>query len=144
MYAKIAFGFWKHRRWVCSNEFLFEEDIGKIWFQQDGATCHVAETTVDVLCPIFEDCIIIRRADAVWPPRSCGLTPLEYYLWGGVKDKSYVDMPRTIHDLKDKIREAIGEIQLQKIDNVLKNWTDCIGYCMASQDSHLNEVIFHS
>ena len=26
-----------------------EEDIGNIWFQQDGATCHTAEDTLDVL-----------------------------------------------------------------------------------------------
>ena len=34
------------------NEFLFtkieEEDIGNIWFEQDGATCHTAEATLDV------------------------------------------------------------------------------------------------
>ena len=40
------------------------------------------------------------------------------------------------------IREAIGEIQLHTIDHVLKNWTDRIGYCMASQGNHLNEIIF--
>ena len=34
-------------------------------------------------------------------------------------------------------------VQLHTIDNVLKNLTDCIGYCMASRDSHLNEIIFH-
>ena len=37
------------------NEFLFtkieEEDI---WFRQGGATCHTAETTLDVSCPLFE------------------------------------------------------------------------------------------
>ena len=41
------------------NEFLFtkieEKDIANIWFQQDGATCHTAEATVDVLRPIFAD-----------------------------------------------------------------------------------------
>ena len=41
------------------NEFLFtkieEEDIGKIWFQQDGATCHIAEATLDILCPVLVD-----------------------------------------------------------------------------------------
>ena len=51
------------------NEFLFtkieEEDIGNIWFQQDGATCHTAEAILDVLRPIFEDRIISRRADVV-------------------------------------------------------------------------------
>ena len=35
------------------NEFLFtkikEKDIGNIWFPQDGATCHTAEATLDVL-----------------------------------------------------------------------------------------------
>ena len=39
------------------NEFLFtkieEEDIGNIGFQQDGATCHTAEATLDVLLISF-------------------------------------------------------------------------------------------
>ena len=77
------------------NEFLFikieEEDIGNIWFQQGGATCHTVEVTLDVLRPVFEECIISRRVDVVWPPRSCDLTPLDYYLWGVVKDKCYAD-----------------------------------------------------
>ena len=33
------------------NDFLFtnneEEDIGNIWFQQDGAMCHTEEVTLD-------------------------------------------------------------------------------------------------
>ena len=56
------------------NEFLFtkieEKDIGNIWFQQDGATCPTAVATLDVLRPVFEDSIINRRADVIWPPRS--------------------------------------------------------------------------
>ena len=63
------------------NEFLFkkieEDDIDHIWFEQDGATCHTADATLNVLRPIFEDRIINRRADVVWPPRSCDLTPLD-------------------------------------------------------------------
>ena len=38
------------------NEFLFtkieEEDIGNIWFQQDGAMCHSTEAILDV-CALF-------------------------------------------------------------------------------------------
>ena len=66
-------------------------------------------------------CIISRRADVVWPPRSCNLTPLDYYMWGAVKDKWYADKPETINALKDNIREAIVGIQLLIIDNVHKN-----------------------
>ena len=36
----------------------------------------------------------------------------------------------TIDDLKDNIPDAIGEIHLHTIDNMLKNWTDRIGFCM--------------
>ena len=93
--------------------------------------------------PFFEDRIISHRADVVWPPRNCDLTPLYHYLWVAVKDKCYVDKPETIDALKDNIHEAIGEIQLHTIDNVLKNWTDRVDYCVASRGSHLNEIIFH-
>ena len=57
-----------------------EEDIGNIWFRQDGAKCHTAEATHDVLRPVFEDRIISRRADVVWLPLK-GL--------GAVKEKCY-------------------------------------------------------
>ena len=97
------------------NEFLFtkieEEHIGNIWFQQDGATWHTAEATLNALSPIFEDHIISRRADVVWPPRSCDLTLSVYYLWLAVKDKCYADKSETIDALKGNIRKAIGEIK---------------------------------
>ena len=91
------------------NVFLFtkieEEDIGNIWLRQDGA--------------VFEDRIISRRAYVVWLPRSCDLTPFYNYLWGAVKDKCYAEKPETIDALKDNIREAIGEVQMLTIANVL-------------------------
>ena len=80
-----------------------------------------AEATLDVLRPVFEDRIFSRRADVIWLTRSWDLLPLDYYLWGAVKDKWYANKPETIDALKDNIREAIGEIQMHIIDNVLKN-----------------------
>ena len=49
-----------------------------------------------------------------------------WYRWTiicGVPSKveCYADKPEPIDALKDSIREPIGEIQLQTIDNVLKN-----------------------
>ena len=119
------------------NEFLFTKKE-----EEDSFTCHTVEATLDVLHPVFEDRIISRRGNVVWPPGSCVLTPFDYNLWGAVKDKCYADKRETIDALKDSIREAIGE-QLHTIVNVLKNWTDRVGYCMASRGSHLNEIIFH-
>ena len=52
------------------NELLFtkieEENIGNIWFQQDGTTCHTAGVTLDVLHPVFGDRTISLRADVLW------------------------------------------------------------------------------
>ena len=118
------------------NEFLFTKIEEEMLLPTDGATSHTVEATLDVLRSVFEDRIISRRIDVVWPPRSCDLIPLDYYLLGAVK-------PETINALQDNIREAIGEIQLHTLDNVLKNWTDCVGYCIGSRGSHLNEIIFH-
>ena len=67
------------------------------------------------------------------------MTPLDYYLWGAVKDKSYADKPKAIDALKDNIREAIDKIQLHTTENVRKNWTDRV----ASRGNHLNEIVFH-
>ena len=55
-----------------------EEDIGNIY---------VAEATLDVLRPVFEDRIISLRIDVVWPPRSCDLTPLDWTIICGVPSK---------------------------------------------------------
>ena len=51
-------------------EFLFKniekKDIGNIGFQQDGASCHTAETTLIVLRPVSKHCFISRRADILF------------------------------------------------------------------------------
>ena len=48
-----------------------------IWFQQDGATCHAANVTLDLLRTVFENRIISRNSYVSWPPWSYDLTPLE-------------------------------------------------------------------
>ena len=50
----------------CLYNKMEEEDIGNIWFQQDIATCHTTEATLDILHPLFEDRLISPRADVVW------------------------------------------------------------------------------
>ena len=107
------------------NEFLFpkieEDDMDDIWFQQGRATCHTANVTIDVLRTVFENRIISRNSDDNWPPRSCDLTPLDYFLWRAVKDKCYANHPETVEVLKHEIEVAIHGIEAQTIENVLKN-----------------------
>ncbi|GFW39781.1 uncharacterized protein TNCV_2419471 [Trichonephila clavipes] len=69
-------------RAMITNFFIPElnnHDVQELWFQQDGATCHTACATIDLLNDTFGDRLISRFGPVNWPPRSCDLTPLEYF-----------------------------------------------------------------
>ena len=99
--------------------FLWSElegkDLHDKWFQQDGASSHTTSENIDVLRTRFPGRVISRFGDVSWPPRSCDLTPLDFFLWGHVKDKVYANNPQTIAELKTNIRHAIGVIPLETI-----------------------------
>ncbi|GFT55082.1 transposable element Tc3 transposase [Trichonephila clavipes] len=87
----------------------------KLWFQQDGATCHTARETIDLFKDTFGDRLISRFGPVNWPPRSCDLTPLDYFLWGYVKSLVYADKPQTLDHLEDNIRRVIADIRPQNV-----------------------------
>ncbi|GFV40335.1 uncharacterized protein TNCV_4900541 [Trichonephila clavipes] len=45
--------------------------------------------TIDLFKDTFGDRLISRFGPVNWPPRSCDLTPLDYFLWGYVKSLVY-------------------------------------------------------
>ncbi|GFV84063.1 uncharacterized protein TNCV_3037251 [Trichonephila clavipes] len=79
---------------------LNNQDVQELWFQHDGATSHRARATIDLLKDTFRDRLISRFGPVNWPPRSCDLTPLDYFLWGYVKSLVYADKPQTFEFLK--------------------------------------------
>ena len=44
------------------------------------------------------------------PPRSPDLTPLDFFLWGYVKDRVNATPVRDIDHLKEKIRAEVGSV----------------------------------
>ncbi|GFW89896.1 hypothetical protein TNCV_2979921 [Trichonephila clavipes] len=61
---------------------LNNHDVQELWFQQDGATCHTARATIDLLKDTFRDRLISRFGTCELAPRSCDLTPLDYFMLG--------------------------------------------------------------
>ncbi|GFT95325.1 integrase_H2C2 domain-containing protein [Trichonephila clavipes] len=99
----------------------------ELWFQQDGATCHTARATIDLLKDTFGDRLISRFGPVNWPPRSCDLTPLDYFQWGYVKSLVYADKPQTLDPLEDNIRRVIADIRPQMLEKVIENLDVQIG-----------------
>ncbi|GFS77172.1 putative transposable element [Trichonephila clavipes] len=61
-------------RAMITNFFIPElnnHGVQELWFQQDGATCHTARATIDLLKDTFGDRLISRFGPVNWPPRSC-------------------------------------------------------------------------
>ena len=81
-----------------------------MWFQQECATCHTALVTMDLLRGEFGEHFISRSGPVNWPPRSCNLTHLYYFLLGYVKDHIYSGKPAAIDALEDKIKAFTREI----------------------------------
>ncbi|GFV66187.1 uncharacterized protein TNCV_369851 [Trichonephila clavipes] len=121
---------------------LNNHDVQELWFEQDGATCHTARATIDLLKGTFGDRLISRFGPVNWPPRSCDLTPLDYFLWGYVKSLVYADKPQTLDHLEDNIRRVIADIRPQMLEKVIENWTSRLDYIRASRGSHMPEIIF--
>ncbi|GFU14203.1 putative transposable element [Trichonephila clavipes] len=132
-------------RAMITNFFIPElnnHNVQELWFQQDGATCHTARTTIDLLKDTFGDRLISRFGPVNWPPRSCDLTQLKYFLGGYVKSLFYADMPQTLDHLEDNIRRVIADIRSQMLEKVIENWTSRLDYIRASRGSHMPEIIF--
>ncbi|GFU00628.1 putative LOC100569746 [Trichonephila clavipes] len=114
----------------------------ELWFQKDGATCHTARATIDLLKDTFGDRLISRFGPVNWPLRSCDLTPLDYFLWGYVKSLVYADKPQTPDHLEDNIRRIIADIWPEMLEKVIENWTSRLDYIRASRGSPMPEIIF--
>jgi len=46
------------------------------------------------------------------------LTPLDYFLWGTVKDEYYANQPETIQELKHEIKVVIDEIRAHTVEKL--------------------------
>ncbi|GFV07281.1 DUF4817 domain-containing protein [Trichonephila clavipes] len=132
-------------RAMITNFFIPElnnHDVQELWFQQNCETCHTVRATIDLLKDTFGDRLISRFEPVNWSPRSCDLTPLDYFLWSYVKSLVYADKPQTLDHLEDNIRRVIADIRPQMLEKVIENWTSRLDYIRASRGSPMPEIIF--
>ena len=119
-------------------------DLTITWFQQDGTTCDTSHDTVNLLKEKFDGFIISRNGAINYPPRSCDLIPLDYFLYGYVKSLVDADKPRTITHPKNNITRVIPEIEPQLCEKVIETWVTHVHASRRSRGDHLNDIFFHA
>lgn len=117
-------------------------NLRRVWFQQDGATCHTANETLAILQHAFPGHLISRRGDVDWPPRSPDLTPPDFFLWGYLKSIVYKDNPHTLLELRDTIERCVNEIDKPTLHRVMENVVVRARECVGRGGSHLESIIF--
>ncbi|EFN89314.1 hypothetical protein EAI_05291, partial [Harpegnathos saltator] len=64
-----------------------------VWFQQNGVPPHYAIRSREFLNRSFPSRWIGRRGAIEWSARSPDLSPLDFFLWGYLKNKVYATKP---------------------------------------------------
>lgn len=81
-----------------------------MWFQQDGAPPHNARIVTNYLNTTFPNSWIGTNGPIKWPARSPDLTPLDFFLWGHLKNVVYEEPIDDMADLVNKIYASCGAI----------------------------------
>lgn len=85
-------------------------DFDRIFFMQDGAPPHFARAVRVYLDQCFPNRWIGRRGAIEYPPRSPDLTPMDFSVWGIIKDDVFSRRPRNIADLRQFITESFANL----------------------------------
>ena len=77
-----------------------------------------------------------------WAPHSPDLNPLDFHLWGFLKDRVYENSPKTmIRDLKSAIENKIQSIPHEQCKRVIDNFKQRIDVCIQRGGRHLEHVL---
>lgn len=112
-----------------------------IWLQQDGAPPHYAVDVRRYLDEVFPGRWIGRRGPMEWPARSPDLTPLDFFLWGHLKNMVYKNRPNHLEDLKERIRHECRLITPQMLQNVVNAFYYRLGYCQMVQGHQFEHLV---
>ena len=101
----------------------------QVIFQQNNAPPHWVREVCQFLNETFPDRWIGGDDPISWPPRSPDITPLDFFLWGYVKDIVYPTKVRDINDLQHRIIQAIDTVTIDMLARTrqeIEYWLDIV------------------
>ena len=113
-------------------------NLDNLFWQQDGAPCHVTARNMQYLDSQFHDRVISRKSlnGRDWPARSPDLNPLDYFLWGYLKSKVYCPKPNTLLELEANIQHEVRRIPAAMILTVILDLKRRAGKCLLANGGY--------
>ena len=107
------------------------EDVNsRTVFMQDGAPAHTSRMAMDWLEDRFPGRLISNKSDFMWPPRSPDLNPLDFFLWGNMKEEIHRAQPGSTAEVKQLIREFLSSISEDLLQRVTKQFISRLRRCI--------------
>ena len=96
---------------------LMGDEIDLVYFKQDGASAHYSKVARRWLDHTFKERRMGRAGPIPWPARSPDLSPLDFWLWGYLRDQVYGQQLDTLRELRMAIQNAIQAIPARMVHN---------------------------
>ena len=127
-------------------ETIDEEILIDGYFQQDAAPAHTSRETAYHSRTYFHDRIIGKsnkylETEIDYPPRSPHLTSPDFFLWGYLKYKVYLNNPKSIDELKTNIETEIKNITPKMLENVSNNMLKRVKLCIENGGKHFEQLL---
>lgn len=116
-------------------------DRCRMWFQHDGAPPHAAVVVRNHLHATYPDKWIGRGGPIPWPARSPDLTPLDFFLWGHVKQLVYAQEPATPGHLRQLITEACRSVSPEMLQRARRSLQHRAQLCIDHGGRQFEQVL---
>ena len=116
--------------------------MNTVIYQQDGATLHTSNVSLEYLTHYFPgDRLILCRTGNPWPAHSPYLSPPDFFLWGYLKEKVYHNILQTIDELKENIHCETKRIPHEMLDRVINNFNVRVATIIQRRGAGIEHVI---
>lgn len=114
----------------------------RMYYQHDGAPPHIGREVIAWLNTNFNGRWIGRNGPIAWPPRSPDLNPLDFFLWGHMKQLVYAEPIDTLEQLTERIINAALRIQNeQAFENVQHSLIRRCQACIQANGGHFEQTL---
>lgn len=127
---------------------LLTEDVPigtyrRMFLQMDGCPAHYEVNVRNFLNESYPSRWIGRAGPVGWPARSPDMTPLDYFLWGTMKQRVYCSPINTEADLHDRIMSCAAD--LKNDPEMIRRATQQVvlraGMCLQQRGGHFEHLM---
>jgi hypothetical protein len=109
----------------------------RLWFQHDGTPAHYGEDACQWLNIMYPGRWIGWEGLIVWPPRSPDQTPMDFFLWGHLKEHVYTVPSRTVEYLVARLQAVMTVVDANMVACVRESAVHVMHCCLPGNGQRL-------